>query len=802
MKTYRNKTFVIASFLLIFPSIFINGQTERWKSYLSYYYTTAILETPQKIYAVATPSPNASANAAVCGALYSYDPDWQEVRQISKVDGLNDVNIAFIAYSESENALLIIYENANIDILTNSGIYNISGIKNYTSFSNKTIYDVVVYGRYAYLSTAFGILVIDLQRKEVKDQYSLEKSIYSVCTNGEYIYAATSGGILYAPLSKDLIVKDNWDTYSPGISGLDVNNIQKILSYQDALIFCQYGSGIFYEKGSEKGILLGGTFKRVNVSGNQLIGISHGQFHIWTGLSDANRTTLYQDIFDISTKNGNIIWMAQGVNGIAAMKKDIASGEYSVHHANITINSPKNNNSFSVTFQQNKLLVTGGGRRISRLNIPGTLMVLEKDGSWFNFDENKIRDAVRANHPEIPDFACTDFIDVAVDPRDHGHYFVSTYGDGLLEFQNNEFVQLHNKAPSTLFSLRESAPYTSIDLGGVRFDSNGNLYIASNVRDVVKKNPLHIFTSDRNWYNFPYDMGAYTHPVGDLIITSKGQVWINFPRSSASPSGFFIVNDNGTLTDALDDKAVSFFKGSINDPKGELFSFSACLAMTEDHDGNIWVGTDKGPIIFNNPLNAIGDINNFYCTRPILPYNDGTSDGYYLLDTEQINTIAVDGANRKWLGTQFSGVYLVSENGMTVIQHFTAENSPLFSNLVNKIAINSQGEVFFATDKGLVSYMGDASEGKQDYNDVRVYPNPIRPEFDYWATVSNLIKDSNVKITDMRGNLIYQGLSKGGMFRWNCIDRNGERVKTGVYLVFAATPDGGEGVVAKITVIK
>ena len=192
----------------------------------------------------------------------------------------------------------------------------------------------------------------------------------------------------------------------------------------------------------------------------------------------------------------------------------------------------------------------------------------------------------------------------------------------------------------------------------------------------------------------------------------------------------------------------------------------------------------------------------FRCTRIKIPRNDGTNAADLLLNDENIQYIAVDGANRKWIATQSSGVYLVSEDGLEIIHHFNMDNSILPSNNVLSIAINkTTGEVFFGTEKGLVSYRSDATEPKEDFSNVYAFPNPVRPDYTGVITITGLQERSLVKITDTTGNLIYQDYSEGGQMVWNGLNRNGDRVKTGVYLVFASSSNGKEGVVTKILIV-
>ena len=222
-------------------------------------------------------------------------------------------------------------------------------------------------------------------------------------------------------------------------------------------------------------------------------------------------------------------------------------------------------------------------------------------------------------------------------------------------------------------------------------------------------------------------------------------------------------------------------------------------SIAEDLDGDIWVGTDQGIVVYYYPENVFED-SDFHAQRIILTIGDVTQ---YLLNTEMITAIAIDGANRKWLGTKSSGVYLVSENGTEEIHHFTEGNSPLLSNQINDIGINHEtGEIFFATDKGLISYRGSATMGSDEFRDVYVYPNPVRENYDGDITIRGLVSDVNVKITDISGNIVYETTAEGGQATWNGKNFSGSRVSTGIYLVFCSNDDGSKTYITKLLFIK
>ena len=292
------------------------------------------------------------------------------------------------------------------------------------------------------------------------------------------------------------------------------------------------------------------------------------------------------------------------------------------------------------------------------------------------------------------------------------------------------------------------------------------------------------------WVKFQSSELAISYKTDKITITSDNRKWINCDQ------GIFIFNEKGTIDDKSDDESKLYT--TFTDANGSI-DVSGYYCVVEDKTGQVWIGTSRGPIICRNPRNSIDKIS---CER-IVRTNNENGEPFYLLDGEKINAIAVDGGNRKWIGTQSSGVFLVSEDGMETIYNFTTANSPLPSNQVNTLAINQQtGEVFIGTEKGLVSYMGDATEGSEDYSDIYAYPNPVRPEQNDRVTIVGLMNDSNVKITDLKGNIIYQGKSAGGTFTWDCRRKGGGRVATGIYLVLSATPEAKESVVTKIMVVK
>jgi sugar lactone lactonase YvrE len=325
-----------------------------------------------------------------------------------------------------------------------------------------------------------------------------------------------------------------------------------------------------------------------------------------------------------------------------------------------------------------------------------------------------------------------------------------------------------------------------VRIGGLDFDSDGNLWISN---WAISSNNLHRLSPSGEWDSFTLTE-ALNKPIGQLLVTRNDDKWILVPRGNDG----YVVNQTGSSKKRL--LVTTYFSSGNN----EYFTrMSDVYSIAEDKDGAIWIGTSQGVAVYNNP-SQIWESDNYYATQPGLDLNDGIY--HPLLSTETVTAIAVDGANRKWLGTSNSGVYLVSESGEAEVLHFTAENSPLLSNNIKSIAINEiSGEVFFGTDKGLISYQGDAIGGKDNYDEVYVYPNPVRETYEGPVTITGLISESAVKITDIAGNLVYKTTSLGGQAVWDGRNLNGKRVRTGVYLVFCNDKYGEETKIAKLLFI-
>ncbi|MDR1562549.1 MAG: T9SS type A sorting domain-containing protein [Dysgonamonadaceae bacterium] len=741
--------------------------TGDWKVYRAYQEASIVAETPNKIFAVYN------------GSLMSFNPDDNEVKKYSILDGLHDTDIQLMKYCKDANAILIVYTNGNIDIVEGEfSVYNVADILN-KNFPDKTIYNLDVVGGMAYISTAFGIVKIDVKKHVVPETFGINAlHTKAICFNNEFVYAATPNGVKKASVKANLQDNTNWLPASE-IYGFDqVKDAHKILFFKGHFIVLhnwkQVDVHAIDEFSFEKHFY---NVSNMFVLNDKLVLIGEDGIYFYENFD--SYTFIPLESVDIECNNTkNTFWVALKNGGLTGIKVDFENGNFSTVVSEIKVNSPKRNFNFNMQFSAGKLFVTGGGKKANRYNLPGTLMMLE-DGNWSAIDESKV-----AEETGLP---CLDFIDVAVDPNDPNHYFVSSWGEGVYEFKENKFAKLYSHNNS---SLQPALPITDpnnfnryVRVDGLAFDKNNKLYMSNS----QSTNGLSTFDGNE-WKSYFFDaISGSSTETNRVFIDSKNRKWLNVWR--LSKAGVMVIDENDELIGA---------SRAFTDQLNTSVPVINYLCITEDKNNDIWIGTDNGPIIIPDAEY----VKDNKCYRQTV--KDQYGNGKYMLEKERINCITVDGGNRKWLGSESSGLFVVDEGeGNLTVENFNMENSYLLSNKIVSLAINPKsGELFVGTDKGLCSYMTGAPEGLAEFGDVYAFPNPVRPAHNTWVTITGLSDDSNVKITDMAGYLVKEGKSLGSQFTWNLLNFRGDAVKAGIYLVFATSSNGNQGIVTKIMVLK
>lgn len=741
-----------------------------------------------------------AAYCATVNGLFRYDVGSGEIQRINKVNLLNDVDIRGLAWCAPLRMLLVHYGNGNLDLVQGDRSFNLGDIKRSAILGDKAIYRIHVEGTTAYLACGFGIVVVDLERREVKETWFIgpgggQVQVRGITFTADSIYAATGTGLYTASRNaSNLASFTNWrkrTDMGPGMAngpfdlaitfqGRPIINWNKPVGEQDTLLVLRPDNTweqFSYGRGVPNFDLRLGTNPDFFTLTHEF-GVS--QFN--SSFEEVNYTYTYGSIpsFPIRAilNTSGQLWVADRFVGLVIL---VAYNQ----GVPVRPNGPKTSSAYRIDASGGAVYVATGAVAGNWAN------TFLKDGVHHFIDETW-----RTNDPDNNELlrggnafagAVNDIVAVAVDPFDPARAFVGSWDDGVVELRNREPVLIHNETNSSL-GIATNDGSGKVNVGGLDFDLQGNLWV-SNAHAAAS---ISVRTRAGAWYS--YSPGAILGGnglIGDILAASNGFKWIIRPRGN----GLLVFNDNGTLADPGDDsyKLINNAPGSGGLPTVDV------LSIAEDKDGQIWVGTNKGIAVFYTPADLFTDSPTD--AQQILIEQEGNVQ--ILLETEFVSAIAVDGANRKWIGTQTGGVYLVSPDGREQIHHFTAENSPLPSNTVTAIAIDgTTGEVFIGTDRGIMGYRSDAIDAAEAADCAKVFPNPVRETYTGPIAVTGLARDSEVRITDVSGNLVYRTTSLGGQAIWNATDLSGNRVATGVYLIFASDREGGYKCNTKVLVVR
>lgn len=739
-----------------------------WQIYQSYNIPTDIAAAGNKIYVVSSNS------------LFSYDCEDGSLEEYNKLNALNDYSISEICYNTDTKCLVIVYNNTDIDLMYSDGsVYNLSEYQNKTLSYNKHINNVSCIGSKAYLCTGFGLVGIDTRTAQFENTYILGQNTHAAVEQNGYIYAVTDNGVYRGDQSTNLLETSNWERINDA-------NFYNAYLFDNTIFFFHASNGIYrYDPETNTTTrILAGNYHTSTLSNGQMIATNQYSFALFSAADEWVTFDQRETFNDVCYANG-LYWgaMSSGLLNAYALNED--NSGFTLTQSITAPPGPRRPLAAYMTLCGDKLFICGGGSYMDRFYNNGTIMYYA-NGEWASFQEEGIK--------EITGLDYMDISTIAFNPADTSQAFASSIGEGVYEFRNGQFVQLYSQGNSTLRScLNNSNRFVRVS--GLNFDPQGNLWAFCMEVDSV----VSIRKADGTWIS-PYYPALSGWAPNRSLFDSQGRLWVGSMKAGV---GLCCITLGNVLESVEDDQVLSrttFYNedGSNIVSSGSMHIF----ALVEDKDGGIWVGTSEGPLLIENPSRWYDE--NFTFTQVKIPRNDGSGLADYLLDGERINTIAVDGGNRKWFGTQENGLYLIDSDNMTELQHFTTENSPLPSNTIQSLAIiPTTGEVFIGTAEGIVSYQSNATEPEAEFSsDVHAFPNPVTPDYTGPITIKGLTYDSDIKIVDASGRLVRQGTSTGGMYTWDGCNAEGKRVARGIYMVLAADAEGNEGVVTKIAVIR
>ena len=794
----------ILSVLLLCTCLFSHAYDGKWQVYPSYTEAAQVVCGGNYVYAVMTGMGRIDINTGksiISGNLVRYDLEDNSVRTYDCLNDLSSQHIKTLSYNDISHRLLLLYDDDNIDLLDDEDeVVNLPFLKNST-LADKDVIAISQCGNEAYLCTNWGFIDVDTRDAVVRETYRLNTKINCVSLADGTYYIGTDTG-LYSVSKSDVRETNKWELLKASV-------IKDMIVFDGRIyVVCDYH--VYYiELQSQNKEVLPAWLQMVRFKHNGktlLMDNTAGEFAVFVKGSTEPEKFYYANswqYFDVmDSKN---VFVASGMNGVIRYGYDSEQKTFISNQESLfKVNSPTRDTFYSLSYVGDRLLVAGGINTQEARYFPETMMIKERglspDGSndkWINFDEKGPRTA----YPHLSHYNAVNLVQ---DPEDSNHFYAAVYRNGLQEYRmdsegNVNFVKLYNcdNSPLEVITVVKDSPkkYNYCTCDALQYDKNGNLWMANQQTDTI----VRLLRPDGKWISLYYPEFAQASNIYQYLFSSSG---INFAVSGYSgPIGFFGFDTRGTLNIVDDD--YHLLRSTITNQNGTTYTPNQFFCMTEDKDHEIWCGTSAGLFVITNPKGWFDDDFTFH--QIIRNRDDGSGYADYLLNGVLVTAIAVDGANRKWVGTYSDGVYLFNDNGQETICHFTTENSPLLSNYVQNIAVEPySGRVMFATDKGLCSFDEGVTAPEEELkdNNVLAYPNPVEPGCTVPVTITGLTDGAEVKILSSAGQPVWGEKSIGGQVVWNCCNMKGNRVSSGVYHVVAYENNGKNTVVTRIIVMK
>lgn len=756
-------------FLVLVVQITFAQTNLSWQSYFSYTQIKAVSESPTNIYA-------ASENA-----LFAKDLETNIIKTTTTIDGLSGETITAMYYSPTANKTIVGYENGLIIVINEAdgSILKVVDIINNNLPANiKRINDFMEYGGIIYVSADFGIVQFNLGKTQFGDTYyigdnGVELKVTQTAIYNGFIYASTASGIRRGDITNsNLVDYKQWQQMAVGIwSGIAgfgtelyaVNSVGYVHKYDS-------GSTTFngYLALPEPTTNLRTTSDYFVITTSNSVYVYNKQMVLQRQINKGQVPDLSSN-FTCATIAKDFIYIGTAENGL------ITSSLLGIsNYENLTPIGPLRNNIFSMQATPTELWT-----------VYGDYDIFYNPYSLDDFGVSKFSTSGWLNIPNDKVLGAKSMTRIAVNPSNEKEVFASSFFSGLLKIENDVPTILYNQTNSALQSLTLSPPdpnYIDIRINGAAFDKSGNFWV-TNCRVI---NGLKVLNTNGQWKSYAMDKilsAPSENDFGSMVIDKYGTKWMATDR-------------NGVI--GFNESSNTFKKITFGTDQGNL-PIADVRAVAVDTKNQLWIGTTKGLRVLSN-VGSFQTENQLTTNSIIILENDLAQE---LLYEQFITDIAVDGANNKWIGTADAGIFMVSANGQETKYHFTVENSPLPSNVINDISINSStGEVFIATSKGLISFKGIATSASENLNNVYVYPNPVRPEYEGTLKINGLLNKANVKITDVAGNLVYEAISEGGTLEWDTTAFGKYKVASGVYMIFISAEDGIETKVKKVMIIR
>jgi sugar lactone lactonase YvrE len=754
------KSFLYILFLMLFQFSFAQNKLS-WQGYFSFNEIKDISQTSTTVFA-------ASENA-----LFSKNAATNTIKTTTTVEGLSGQTISALYHSEGFKKTIIGYENGLMIVVndTDGSILKVVDILNKQLPANlKKVNHFMEHNGLVYVSCDFGIVQFNLTTLQFGETYFIgdngaQINVRQTAYFNGFIFAATASGVRRAnSTNANLIDFNQWVVVNSG----DWSSVETL----DTELIAINSSGYInrYNSNTFVGFLqLPQAAKDMRAVNHNLFITTSNTVFVYNNQMILNRQITNTQVkdnsvnFSCATAIGDLLYIGTKDNGLFSSTLSSSST-----FENNTPSGPSRNNVFALQATATSLWTVYGDYSGVYNPYPKKSYGISKfsNNKWLNVPYEKVLGA-------------KSLIRIAVDPANEKKVYIGSFDTGLLKVENDVPTYLYGTANSSL----QAVPKTQdVWVNGMVFDKSGNLWMNNSLVD----NGIKMLKPNGDWQVFSTEsiiVDIPSCPFGRMSIDKNGTKWI-----ATFNNGIVGFNEKGNV----------FKKITIGADAGNLPVVDARVA-TPDNNNQLWIGTTKGLRVLSN-VNSF-QTDNQLATKPIIIVEDGLAQE--LLYEQFITDIVVDGSNNKWIATADSGVFRVSPNGQETKYHFTINNSPLPSNTINDIDIDSTtGEVFIATDKGLISFKGTSTSANEDLNNVYVYPNPVRPGFTGTVKVAGLLNKANIKITDIEGNLVYETTSEGGTIEWDTTAFGRYKVASGVYMIFISAQDGGETKVKKVMIIR
>lgn len=765
----------LTTVLIMFSGAFTFAQNPltigQWRAHLPYRTGQYVTQSADRVY------------YATDLSIISLDKDELSTGYLSKVDGLSNTGINMIRYNRFSDVLIVVYKDAIIDLVKPDGVSAMRQIRNFSSFTGeKRINDIFIENdSIIYLAATYGVSKINIRAEEFAFTTFTNVEVKNIQVFDGQVYAATEDGI--------------YRTSAAG-SNIDDFGTWRLLGQADGFPD-EYSSSVLATFGGHLFLDIDGTLYRLDGSAlTEFHSESPANFRIHYLTTEGTHLLAGYRCPQENCGSGKMLFFNADGTFSAAPPGCVNVPNYAIEdeqgrlwfgelYRNFRVSfnpqsdvfcsflyfeSPYSENAWEVVVENNQLWIASGAlnQQLNYRFLPDGFSSFI-DGQWTVYNRETRSEMRGEDGSSDPGFTSDDFRDVlsvAVSPKT-GKVYAGSHLEGLLEFDpETDEMKVFNKNNSILQGASQDESRTRI--GGLAFDDDDNLWMTNH--RAANGKPIAVLRNDGTWQSFGTNCSQ--PELFQLDVDQNNYKWFVTGGSQGLQ-----VFDEGDPAVSTDDRCKNFTTSNSNLPTNTV----NCLVS--DLDGDVWVGTVEGIVIFECGSNTFES--SCRGTRPTVEL-DGF--GAYLLETENVRSIAVDGANRKWVGTE-NGVYLLSADGRDQIARFTTENSPLFDNTVISIAVNQKtGEVFFATLKGVLSYQSDAIEGNRVHSaNIEIFPNPVYSDYNGPIAIRGLARDAVVKIADIHGRLVYETKALGGQAVWDGRDYNGRRAATGVYLVFSSS---------------